>query len=253
MGTGMTSGRRAYRRRAAACFTVSALLFAGVICLYFLRHPSPPLQVTLALVISAAIYLGAYFAAGAYPEKQGAIMRKALIIIFALYVLLLLNFTIFDDYFGRSVNASESGFTLSEYFEHKANLVPFRMIVRQTKALVNGRYSVGFFIINILGNLAALAPFALFLPALFKKCKKWPRFLIVMTAIIFTIETLQFFTRTGSLDIDDYILNLSGAAAAFALVSTKRGKRFIEKIMAPNKTTDDKKVIYEEDNTLQVR
>ncbi len=53
------------------------------------------------------------------------------------------------------------------------------MIYRQTKALIAGNYLPRHFIVNVAGNLAAFAPFALFLPVCFKKCRRFGVFFVV--------------------------------------------------------------------------
>lgn len=42
-----------------------------------------------------------------------------------------------------------------------------------------------------------------------------------MAIFIFIIEILQLFTRVGSFDIDDFILNMFGAVIGFAVWKTK--------------------------------
>jgi glycopeptide antibiotics resistance protein len=70
---------------------------------------------------------------------------------------------------------------------------------------------------NIYGNLAAFAPMGFFLPLLFQKLKKFLPFVCVMFLTISVIELAQFITNLGVMDIDDLILNLSGATIAFWL------------------------------------
>ena len=71
--------------------------------------------------------------------------------------------------------------------------------------------------INILGNLAAFMPCAIFMPVIFKKMRKFRYFLLAVTGIVILAETIQFLTMVGQADIDDVILNVTGASILYAL------------------------------------
>jgi len=226
------------KTRAALCFGATLVLVIATVALRLFGVDFPVLQLAAALTASVLIYFGGAFL---YLEKSGdgKIMRRTLIVIFAIYLVLLINFTIFNGHFGRVPTEEISNVSFSEYFEKRGNLVPFRMIWRQTKALFMGVYRFRFYAVNVLGNLAALAPCALFLPLFFKKCRKFPVFFLVTSAMIIAVEALQLVTRVGSFDVDDYILNIAGASIAFALLSTEKGRCFKERLMKPKFKTKD--------------
>ena len=140
---------------------------------------------------------------------------------FALYLALLRYLTVFSKRFGRSAWRDT---TLAEYFGMRGNLVPFRTVSREIKALSAGNYPLRTFIINTLGNLAAFAPFALFMPILNRRCRKFPVFFAVTSAAIIAVEAVQLFARVGSFDVDDYILNIAGASLLFLLLTPLRRK-----------------------------
>jgi len=76
-------------------------------------------------------------------------------------------------------------------------------------------------LINLAGNVVMFIPLGFFLPLLWRKMRRWWRSLAVCGALIVAVEALQFATSRGSADIDDFILNMLGAAlghAAFALI-----------------------------------
>ena len=227
------------KTRAALCFCATAALLIATAVLRLFGVDSPVLQFAAALAASVFIYFGSAFL---YLERgeDGKIMRRTLTVIFAIYLLLLINFTIFNGHFGRIPTEEISNVSFSEYFEKRGNIVPFRMIWRQTKALFTGIYRFKFYAVNVIGNLAAFAPCALFLPLFFKKCRKFPVFFLVTSAMILAVEALQLVTRTGSFDVDDYILNIAGASIAFALLSTEKGRCFKERLMKPKFKTKDK-------------
>ena len=65
----------------------------------------------------------------------------------------------------------------------------------------------------LLGNLAAFAPMGVFLPCLFRRQGNLLFFLPTMTLMIASVEVIQVLEACGSGDIDDLILNLTGAFA----------------------------------------
>ena len=84
-----------------------------------------------------------------------------------------------------------------------------------------------------IGMLACM-PFAFFLPRLFRKENKIKTFLITMFIIVSIIEITQFITLSGTFDIDDYILNISGAYLMFNILKMKKINLLIDKIFKKN-------------------
>ena len=218
-------------KKAAVWYFSAALIIALALTARVLDRDGPLSQLACALAASAAIWRGsALLYGGTHNEK---IMKRAVTAIFIIYLVLLINYTIFDGHFGRVAPEGASDVPLPEYFRRKGNLIPFKMIRNQTKGLLNGNYALRHYAVNVLGNLAAFAPLALFLPLLFKKCRKYPVFFAVTTAIILSVETCQLLLRVGSFDVDDYILNMAGATVVFLLLSAKKGKRITDGILRP--------------------
>ncbi len=62
-----------------------------------------------------------------------------------------------------------------------------------------------------------LMPLTFFIPRIFKRFDKFLWVLLFLIIISVFIETLQFLFQTGSCDIDDVILNVTGAAAVYPL------------------------------------
>ena len=71
---------------------------------------------------------------------------------------------------------------------------------------------------NVIGNFILFAPMGFFLPCLFPKVRAWSmkKYIFTMAALIIGIEVFQLFFMCGHCDIDDVILNLSGACLGFA-------------------------------------
>ena len=144
-------------------------------------------------------------------------MKINLYIFFMLYLILLITLTLFDSSWGRN------GFAIKDfkvYIKQSVNLVPFKTIINYIKEF-NSMYSTRQIMFNLMGNICAFMPMALFLPLLFKKQSKFKNFIITMIIIILGIESLQLITTSGRFDIDDLILNLFGAAIMYLLLNIK--------------------------------
>jgi glycopeptide antibiotics resistance protein len=142
--------------------------------------------------------------------RRGADQRWTLLALLALaHLSLLLALTIFpipiagQDYYRQTRGMSED------------NIVPFATIVDQLRHLNLST------IRQLFGNVVALAPLAVYGPGLWPALRKWRRFGVVAVAFGVGIELTQY---AGSLlegftyrvtDIDDAIMNASGAVAAF--------------------------------------
>jgi len=70
---------------------------------------------------------------------------------------------------------------------------------------------------NLIGNLLLFFPFGLYLPFFMQRMRKLRFFVLTVAGLIIIIEILQCLTRSGSMDIDDLILNLTGALIGFLL------------------------------------
>ena len=125
---------------------------------------------------------------------------------YALFVLL----------FSRS-GAHFGGLSLWEYVQYSSNFVPFKTVWEYITAMHTGRMNIGTPIRNLLGNLLMFAPLGFYLPFISAKLKKTANFALFTALLILVIEVVQVFTRRGSLDIDDFILNMCGALLGLLL------------------------------------
>ena len=111
-------------------------------------------------------------------------------------------------------------------WEYSTNLIPFKTINLMLNAYqIELSYVAN---VNLLGNLAAFMPFAFFLPKLFPSMQKPKKFLISMALIIISVEVLQLFTLSGTLDIDDFILNMTGASCFYFVLKIPVCKRMMK-------------------------
>ena len=107
-------------------------------------------------------------------------------------------------------------YALSYQWEYGTNFVPFETINRMLLIFELDYIDNKIAIINLIGNFTLFMPFSFFALKIFHKKFKNPlRFILWTSIIIVIVELLQLFTLTGSCDIDDFILNFSGAFIAY--------------------------------------
>ncbi len=153
-------------------------------------------------------------------------MKINLRIFLALYLLLFVTLTLFDPLWGRNggfVNWNRELF--DAYVQNSLNLVPFKTILQY---LSKGTLSQ--FAVNIIGNLVCLMPLGILLPLNFEKQRRTGNFLLTCVLIVSAVEILQFATLSGSCDIDDLILNISGAFLIYLFTKNKEAFGFLKKI-----------------------
>lgn len=106
---------------------------------------------------------------------------------------------------------------VADYIRFNINIIPFRTITTYIRQYFSSSINKSIIIENLIGNLLIFGPMALLLPSLFGSLRKFNKFVIAMIIILVGVELGQMLTRTGSIDIDDVILNLAGAVIFFAI------------------------------------
>ena len=140
---------------------------------------------------------------------SGFVIASLLAYLYLLYILL---FALH----GRSmVILSEHMLDHYNYW-NSVNLIPFKTITQYVTAVFDGSIR-GQAIRNLFGNLFLFFPAGFYLPFFIRKMSKFRIYCGVMAAVIIIVEIVQLITKTGSLDIDDFILNFSGALIGFAV------------------------------------
>ena len=158
-------------------------------------------------------------------------MKINLWIFFIIYIVLLATFTLFDPMWGRhGLNNIIDTSSFKTYIKHSLNLVPFKTISLYIDNLSYNVLTKENIIFNLVGNFVCMMPFALFLPLLFNKQNKFFTFFKTVLCITLSIELIQLLTTSGSCDIDDIILNASGAIVFYGIVSIPIIKRVMRKI-----------------------
>ena len=181
-------------------------------------------RIILLFLLALFCYLGSILLSKFLKNNKP--MKIYLYAIFIIYIITLIQLTLFDSDYGRGgLNIFDwSKENLEVYLENN-NLIPFKTI----SLYISRQDRVA--IINLLGNLIAFAPMGIFLPLLFKKQNKLKNFILTNIAIILAIESLQFLSLSGHFDIDDLILNLLGALIIYGLFKVKKVNKIINKII----------------------
>ncbi len=192
---------------------------------------STDVRLILLLLVCIFIYMGGYILVKKLNFTK-KILKINLVIYFLIYVITISTLTLFDEIFGRQgfVIIDWDKELLDMYLKTSFNIVPFHTIKLFINGYLNGIVTLKDFTINVVGNLCAFMPFAIFLPLMFKPMNKYLNFLFAMVLIVIVIEVLQFVTMSGSLDIDDLILNVFGASIIYFITRIKFINKFIHKI-----------------------
>ncbi len=211
---------------------ISLITIYLVLCLNPLLQISPSERLVLLCSACFAIYCGSILITRTVSKTMVTkVMKATFLLFFILYILLITTLTQFDSYYGRHIRLfAWDSKSLNFYLRTSLNLIPFSTISGYVSAFFNGRLNTGIIITNIIGNLVAFTPFALFLPLLFKKFKSFLWFFVGMIIITISVELLQFAMLTGTCDIDDIILNVAGACLFFGLFHMKHPNKVIDKL-----------------------
>lgn len=92
------------------------------------------------------------------------------------------------------------------------NLIPFRSMSAQIE-----RITQWWALKNLLGNIIPFIPFGFLLPVTYKKFSSAISVFVIGLASILVIESFQFFTKLGSFDVDDIILNMTGIVCGYVI------------------------------------
>lgn len=95
------------------------------------------------------------------------------------------------------------------------NLVPFSTIGQYVHLLSSDFARTAY--VNLVGNTALFIPLGIFLPWIWKRLRGFFKTVGIVLLVIVMVEGLQYLTALGACDIDDVILNVSGAAVGYGL------------------------------------
>lgn len=146
-------------------------------------------------------------------------MKKKFLIGFSIIYVLFLIFI----FFIKGRGGVLSGASFKEYVSMMCNFIPFKTIGDYIIALKEQRMNLIIPLGNLGGNFIIFMPFAYIIHSFTKIKERY--FLLITFIIILIIEIIQLFTRSGSFDIDDLILNMLGAGFAYLICMKMQAKK----------------------------
>ena len=163
-------------------------------------------------------------------QEKNQIRNFWLKILFIIYLLLLITILFLKNEYRMGGFEDINTFS-KEHFE-TINIIPFATIIGYISGLLFEDININIVVINLATNLLLFAPMGFFIPILFdKKVKNIKQFGMVIVLITILVEILQFITYSGSTDIDDIILNTTGAIIIYMLMKTKFVKNLLNKVI----------------------
>lgn len=153
--------------------------------------------------------------------KKSKANRQPLVrFLFLIYALLMLWLL-----FGRASGWAD-GLPYQEALAQRINFTPLKTIRNYWYVIQHGT-SQGLrnhCIINLVGNVVLFIPIGFLLPRIWPKLRNFFLFLLICTASILLVESVQLFALLGSFDVDDVILNLAGMLLGYLLCLIIRKK-----------------------------
>jgi len=191
----------------------------------------PTSRLILLAVICLCSYLGTLlFSRNVEEQTKTKLIKRTFVFYFILYIFLLFNLVMLDNFFGRASMGVIWNFDpryLDSFLMNRVNLIPFRTVLEYLNS-----FSIPFHtkIINLLGNTLAFAPFGFFAHVIPNKKPSLLKFTLLMVSASLLIEVIQLIFLVGSCDIDDIILNVLGAVFSYLIFKTKICKKIIRRI-----------------------
>lgn len=153
---------------------------------------------------------------------------RAVRVLFVLYLLVLVKLLFFKIRFVFStidITSNEKA-TFGSLLA-ASNFIPFYRIWYYASG--QEPYLVG--LLNVAGNVALFVPVGIFLPLFFKRLNSGLRVAMVSAGLSLLVETLQLLTTTGEFDVDDVLLNATGAVLGYCVFRVAEG--FVERKKKP--------------------
>lgn len=98
---------------------------------------------------------------------------------------------------------------------YQYNLKPLAEINRYLKYIDKlGYFSV---LLNLVGNVICFIPFGFVIPVLAIRCRGLGKMLLLSFMASLLVETIQLFSKLGSFDVDDILLNTLGGLIGYLL------------------------------------
>ena len=133
-------------------------------------------------------------------------------VLFLLYVIFLIYFLFLAEWYGRT-GVSE---------EYRYNLELFKEI----KRFITYRQQLGMFAVltNLAGNIVIFVPYGFFI-SMASRERGFFKTLFFSMGLSLCVEVVQLFTRVGSFDVDDILLNTIGGVIGYIIFLICNGVR----------------------------
>ena len=223
------------RIRAVSCCLYALCAVSLLVFLYidfFTTDLSRAFKIAITLSVFILAYLGSLVRARhSNRQKSLNIMYNTFFFLFTVYIVVVIDFTLIDGTFGRDISVlfTKDLKTRADYLKTGVNLVPFDTIKLFINGYKNGVLSFVDITDNLLGNLFVLAPLSFFVPVFIKRVNRFYKYFLLILACVLVIEILQVLFMTGAADIDDVILNISGALIIYGILRIKNVSKFLNK------------------------
>lgn len=144
--------------------------------------------------------------------RKKKIFRAVGKVLFLLYVVFLIYFLFLAEWYGRT--------GISE--EYRYNLELFREI----KRFIIYREQLGVFAVfaNLAGNILIFVPYGFFISVASRE-RGFFKTLFFSMGLSLCVEIIQLFTRVGSFDVDDILLNTIGGVLGYIIFLICNGIR----------------------------
>ena len=144
--------------------------------------------------------------------RKKKIFRAVGKVLFLLYVVFLIYFLFLAEWYGRT-GVSE---------EYRYNLELFREI----KRFIIYREQLGTFavFVNLAGNILIFVPYGFFI-SVASRARGFFKTLFFSMGLSLCVEIIQLFTRVGSFDVDDILLNTIGGVLGYIVFLICNGIR----------------------------
>lgn len=149
-------------------------------------------------------------------KKRISKQRTTIFVLFGVYTLIMMYLLFF-----QRIGIDFSGLTYGEYISSSINLIPFETITNYAKCVRDSSEILSFAFINLSGNIIMFIPLGFFMPMIWKKQRKFSKFIVTVCIIIIAVETIQLLAMLGSCDIDDLLFNIIGATIGFGIWKLK--------------------------------
>ena len=117
-----------------------------------------------------------------------------------------------------------------EQVKNNYNLVPWFTVKNYWDVLTRPEYytekwgsvSIYYFharvaLVNVFGNIAMFVPYGAFLPAMWRKLRKFYKSMLAGLLSIVLVEICQLLTLRGRCDVDDVLLNMIGIVVGYGI------------------------------------